>query len=91
MMQAQGQFITLREGSEAKALIAPELGGWLLRYMRHLPGRGYVDALHFSQEIVDRYPTQMYAGNPLLFPLVSFNSTGGKEHHYEWQGQTYAL
>jgi galactose mutarotase-like enzyme len=90
-MQQQGQFITLREGNEAKALIAPELGGWLLRYTRHLPRHGYVDALHYSQEIVDRYPNQMYAGNPLLFPLVSFNWAGGQEHHYEWQGARFPL
>jgi galactose mutarotase-like enzyme len=90
-MLQQGQFITLREGSEAKALIAPELGGWLLRYTRHLPRHGYVEALHFAEEIVDRYPNQMYAGNPLLFPQVSFNWAGGQEHHYEWRGERYAM
>lgn len=90
-MQEQGQFITLREGAEATALIAPELGAWLLRYMRHLPDHGDVDALYFSQEVVDRYPNQMYAGNPLLFPQVSFTHSGGREHHYEWQGQTFSL
>jgi galactose mutarotase-like enzyme len=83
-LQAQGQLITLQEGAEAKAVVAPELGGWLLRYMRHVPGRGYVDVLHFREEVVDRYPSQMYAGNPVLFPLVSFNIAGGQEHFYEW-------
>ncbi|MGV3774258.1 MAG: hypothetical protein ACO1QB_15255 [Verrucomicrobiales bacterium] len=83
-MKAQGQFITLQEGGDAKAVVAPELGGWLLRYMRHLPGLGYVDVIHFDQEVVDRYPNQMYAGNPILFPLVSFNVVEGQEHFYQW-------
>jgi galactose mutarotase-like enzyme len=90
-MQAQGQLITLRDSSGAKAVIAPELGGWLLRYTRHLPELGYVEGLHFAQEVVDRYPNQMYAGNPLLFPQVSFSHLPGKEHHYQWKGQTFAL
>jgi galactose mutarotase-like enzyme len=33
----------------------------------------------------------MYAGNPLLFPLVSFNHTDGHPHHYEWQGSRFPL
>jgi galactose mutarotase-like enzyme len=90
-MQAQGQLITLRDSSGAKAVIAPELGAWLLRYTKHLPDLGYVEALHFSQEVVERYPNQMYAGNPLLFPQVSFSHLPGKEHHYQWKGQTFAL
>jgi galactose mutarotase-like enzyme len=90
-MQAQGQFITLRDHAGAKAVIAPELGGWLLRYTRHLPNLGYVDGLYFSQEVVDRYPNQMYAGNPLLFPQVSFSHLPGKEHHYNWNGDTFSL
>ena len=90
-MQAQGQLVTLREDSEAKAVVAPELGGWLLRYSRHFPKLGYVDALHFSQEVADRYPNQMYAGNPLLFPMVSFNHLPNRENHYLWQDKTYPL
>src|SRR5688572_3468666 len=90
-MQALGQLITLRDGSGAKALIAPELGAWLLRYSRHLQELGYVDALYFAQEVVDRYPNQMYAGNPLLFPQVSFSHLPGKEHHYRYQGKVYPL
>ena len=39
----------------ALAVIAPELGGWLLRYARPTK-HGLVDALHFSQPIADRYP-----------------------------------
>jgi galactose mutarotase-like enzyme len=90
-MQAQGQFITLRDQYGAKAVIAPELGGWLLRYVRHLPELGYVEGLFFDQQVVDRYPDQMYAGNPLLFPQVSFSHLPGQEHHYKWEGKTYAL
>ena len=90
-MQAQAQLITLRDRTGAKAVVAPELGGWLLRYTRHLPELGDVDALYFSQEVVDRYPNQMYAGNPLLFPQVSFSHLPGKEHHYQLKGQVYAL
>ena len=90
-MQAQAQLITLRDASGAKALVAPALGAWLLRYTPHLPELGYVDALYFSQEVVDRYPNQMYAGNPLLFPQVSFSHLPGLEHHYKINGQTLAL
>jgi galactose mutarotase-like enzyme len=90
-MKAESQLITLRDDSGAKAVIAPELGGWLLRYTRNLPELGYVDGLYFAPEVVDRYPNQMYAGNPLLFPQVSFSRLPGKEHHYTWEGKTYAL
>ena len=90
-MQALGQLITLRDGSGAKAVIAPELGAWLLRYSRHLPELGYVDALYFAQEVVDRYPNQMYAGTPLLFPQVSFSHLPDKEHHYQLAGKIFAL
>jgi galactose mutarotase-like enzyme len=85
------QLVTLRDHSGAQAVIAPELGGWLLRYMRQLPGLGCVDGLYFAQEVVDRYPNQMYAGNPLLFKQVSFSHLPGEEHHYKWEGTTYAL
>lgn len=84
-------MIVLREDTEAKFAIAPELGAWLLRYGRNVPGRGWVEAIRFDPAVVDRYPLQMYAGNPLLFPLVSYNVAGGKEHFYEWGGVTYPL
>lgn len=74
----------------ALAVIAPELGGWLLRYARPTK-HGLVDALHFSQAVVDRYPKEMWAGNPLLFPMVSFNHLPGKEHHYAWGGREFPL
>jgi galactose mutarotase-like enzyme len=72
------------------AVIAPGLGGWLLRYARPTK-HGLVDALHFSQSVVDRYPKDMWAGNPLLFPMVSFNHLPGREHHYAWAGREFAL
>lgn len=84
-------LVTLTDSSGAIATLAPELGGWLLRYARPFPGLGVVDALHFSQAVVDRYPREMYAGSPILFPLVSFNHLPGKEHHYDWNGQTHPL
>jgi len=90
-MQPFSQPVTLSDDSQTKAVIAPELGGWLLRYARHLPGRGYVEAIYYDQAVVDRYPERMYTGNPLLFPLVSFNHLPGREHHYEWEGRTYPL
>jgi galactose mutarotase-like enzyme len=90
-MKDQEKLITLRDDSGAEAVIAPELGGWLLRYARPVPGFEYVDGLYFAQEVVDRYPNQMYAGNPLLFPQVSFSHLPGDEHHYQWEGNTYAL
>ncbi|NBV22015.1 MAG: hypothetical protein EBS05_08855 [Proteobacteria bacterium] len=75
----------------ALAVIAPELGGWLLRYARPTAKYGLVDTLHFSQTVVDRYPKEMWAGNPLLFPMVSFNQRPGREHHYVWEGREFAL
>lgn len=74
----------------ALAVIAPALGGWLLRYARPTK-HGLVDALRFSQAVVDRYPKEMWAGNPLLFPMVSFNHLPGKEHHYAWAGREFPL
>ncbi|MBM3878341.1 MAG: hypothetical protein FJ387_01260 [Verrucomicrobia bacterium] len=85
------EYVTLQEGDEAQAWIAPGLGGWLLRYRRRLPGQGWVDALHYSQAIVERYPREMHMGNPILFPLVSFNHLPDKDHHYEWQGRRYEM
>jgi len=84
-------FITLTDSDGATAVIAPELGGWLLRYARKTPKHGPVEALHFSQAIVDRYPREMHAGIPVLFPLVSNNRVGDKEHHYEWNGRVFEM
>lgn len=85
------QIITLKSPDGSLATVAPNLGGWLLRYARPLPPHGLVDALHFSQSVVDRYPREMYAGNPILFPLVSNNRVGDREHHYEWAGRAFEM
>jgi galactose mutarotase-like enzyme len=84
-------FVTLTDADGAIAVVAPQLGGWLLRYARPVGNHGAVDALHFSQAVIDRYPREMYAGNPILFPLVSFNHTAEKEHHYEWNGRLFEM
>ena len=84
-------LLQITDPTGALAVIAPELGGWLLRYARPTRQHGLVEALHFDQAVVDRYPKEMWAGNPLLFPMVSFNHLPGKEHHYHWQGRDYLL
>jgi len=84
-------LVQLSDSDGSLAVIAPELGGWLLRYARSMPSHGLVEALHFSQAVVDRYPKEMYAGSPILFPLVSFNHAQGKDHHYQWNEKVYAL
>lgn len=84
-------FIYLKDSTGSLAVIAPELGGWLLRYARPTAKHGLVDALHFSHAVVDRYPKEMWAGNPLLFPMVSFNHLPGREHHYAWGGREFPL
>jgi hypothetical protein len=70
----EDKFVSLKDSTGSLAVIAPELGGWLLRYARPTAKHGLVDALHFSQAVVDRYPKEMWAGNPLLFPMVSFRA-----------------
>lgn len=82
--------LELRDGNQARAVVHPELGGWLTRYARHLPGHGWVDALHHDDAVVARYPDRMWAGNPVLFPHVSFNVSQGQEGQYELNGQLYA-
>ncbi|MFA6546636.1 MAG: hypothetical protein WCS99_19625 [Limisphaerales bacterium] len=89
-LPSTAKLFQLNSTDGALAVIAPELGGWLLRYAR--PTRhGLVDALHFSQPVLDRYPKEMWAGNPLLFPMVSFNHLPGREHHYTWGGRAFPL
>lgn len=87
----EDKLFQLTDSTGALAVIAPELGGWLLRYARPTVKHGLVEALHFSQAVVDRYPKEMWAGNPLLFPMVSFNHRPGREHHYVWGGREFPL
>jgi len=77
--------------AEARFEVHPELGGWLTSYSREVAGKGRIDVLHSDPDAVARHPKDMWAGIPLLFPLVSFNHVPGAEHHYEWQGQRHAL
>lgn len=81
--------VELRDGDRARAVVYPELGGWLTRYARNLPGHGWVDALHQDTAAIARYPDRMWAGNPVLFPHVSFNVAHGREGQYELNGQLF--
>jgi galactose mutarotase-like enzyme len=80
--------ITLRT-ADAIAVIHPDLGAWLVRYARKLPNRGWVEVLRDDEAIVARWPKNMWAGNPVLFPHVSFNVARGAEHQYELDGVIY--
>jgi len=81
--------VELREGDTARAVVYPELGGWLTRYARRLPAAGWVDAVHHDEAVIARYPQQMWAGNPVLFPHVSYNVTEEKEGSYVLNGTIY--
>ena len=82
--------ITLRDGDSAIAVVHPDLGGWLVRYARTVPDKGWVEVLQDDPAVVARYPDRMWAGSPILFPHVSYNVSGGKEGQYELNGQTFA-
>ncbi len=84
-------FVNLTGEDGSRAMLAPELGGWLLRYSRPLSGHGDVEALHFDQAVVDRYPREMYAGNPVIFPICGPNHLAGRDHAYEWDGRAFEL
>lgn len=79
--------VELRDGDRALAVVYPELGGWLTRYARRTTRHGLVDALHHDDAVVARYPDRMWAGNPVLFPHVSFNVANDKEGQYELNGR----
>jgi galactose mutarotase-like enzyme len=81
--------VELRDGDRALAVVYPELGGWLTRYARRTPRHGLVEALHHDDAVVARYPDRMWAGNPVLFPHVSFNIAQGQDGHYELNGQLF--
>ena len=91
MAMLNKNLVSLTDSDGATAVAAPELGAWLLRYARELPKHGLVEALHFSQAAVDRYPREMYAGIPVLFPLVSNNRVGDQEHQYQWNGNVFEM
>lgn len=75
----------------AEAVVQPTLGGWLTRYARTVEGHGQVEVIHHDPEVEARYPREMWSGNPILFPMVSFNHLPGADHHYEWKGLRFPL
>ncbi len=83
--------IDLQDATGAQATVLPALGGWLLRYARRVEGHGLVEALRDDEAVVARYPKEMWAGNPILFPVVSYTHRPGAENHYEWAGKQYPL
>jgi galactose mutarotase-like enzyme len=83
--------IELRDAAGAVATVIPELGGWLLRYARPVEGHGLVEALRDDEAVVARYPKEMWAGNPVLFPMVSYSHLPGAQNHYEWEGRRFPL
>jgi galactose mutarotase-like enzyme len=84
-------YLRLQQGEEARAVVAPSRGGWLLGYARRFADRDWEEALYWSREVVDRYPQDMYAGSPILFPLVSKNRVADREHTYRWGGRFYEM
>lgn len=80
--------VRLTEGG-AVAEVYPERGGWLVRYARPVGRHGLVEVLQASEPVVARWPVNMWAGNPVLFPHVSFNRVGGEEHRYEYGGRVW--
>ncbi len=76
---------------DARCVLHPALGGWLTAYSGRVPGHGWLDVLHPDPATIARHPKDMWAGNPLLFPLVSYNHLPNADHHYEWLGRRYNL
>ena len=83
--------IELTDPCGSKAVIIPALGGWLTEFSVPLPGVGQVSAIHHDEAVIARYPREMWAGMPLLFPLVSYNHLADTEHAYEWEGKRYPM
>ncbi|NBP25721.1 MAG: hypothetical protein EBU81_14480, partial [Proteobacteria bacterium] len=83
--------VEIRDHTGALAQVLPELGGWLVRYQRPIPGHGLVDGVHHDEAVIARYPREMWAGSPLLFPMVSYNHVPGADHHYPWAGKTHPM
>lgn len=90
-LMSSSACVEIRDQTGAMAQVLPELGGWLVRYQRPLPGHGLVEALHHDDAVIARYPREMWAGSPLLFPIVSYNHVPGADHHYPWAGQNHPM
>ncbi len=84
-------LVTLHGLGGAIAVVAPALGGWLLRYARPIPPHGLVDALYFSQPMVDTWPAHVHCGIPILFPMASKSLVDGVEGRWAWNGQVREL
>lgn len=88
-MTIANERIELHDGTGAVAWIRPDLGGWLVRYARPVGSAGMIEAIPHDPAVVERYPREMWAGNPILFPHVSLNVAHNKEGQYELNGQLY--
>ena len=64
----EDKFIELKDATGALAVIAPELGGWLLRYARPTAKHGLVDALH------------LVVGERLVLAALHAGAHGGIRH-----------
>ncbi len=76
--------IALADGEGNSAAIAPNLGGWLLRYARHTH-RGPIDILHAPPGCVSDHP-DMRAGCHVMFPMAGYSQAGSRTDHYLWEG-----
>lgn len=79
-------LVTLHGLGGGIAVVAPKLGGWLLRYARPVAPHGLVDALYFSQPMVDGWPAHVHCGIPILFPMASKSLVDGVEGRWSWNG-----
>ncbi len=84
-------LVELQDETGAFAWVRPDLGAWLLRYARPVAGAGAgpVEALHYDPAVVERYPKEMWAGNPILFPHVSSNNARGVDGQYDLNHTLY--
>lgn len=81
--------VEIRDGDRAVAVVRPSLGGWLTRYARRTRRHGWVEAIHDDPAVVARYPDRMWAGNPILFPHVSYSVGQGVEGQHEIGGRLF--
>jgi galactose mutarotase-like enzyme len=82
--------IVLEDDRGNVAVIAPQLGGWLLRYACQTEHSGLVEVLHFPAGSLDLYPA-MPGGCHLMFPVAGYTTNEGKPDRYRWQGREYAM
>ena len=78
------ETIALADDSGNAAIIAPELGGWLLRYERQTAAHGPVDVLHYDLARLNAYP-ELGFGSPLMFPIAGYSTSERGRDRYRWQ------